>query len=131
MDEARARVSREEWAKRVERWRDSGLTSKEFAAELGISAATLTYWKWRLGKDAREAAGEAPKTKASKPRPKQARPQPEAAPESDVSSLVVVQAPASDARLEVELADGKRLRVPSSFNTEALRRIVAALEGRE
>ena len=38
----RARVEREEWAKRVERWRDSGLTTAEFAAELGINPKTLT-----------------------------------------------------------------------------------------
>jgi hypothetical protein len=38
----RARVEREEWAKRVERWRDSGLTTAEFATELGINPRTLT-----------------------------------------------------------------------------------------
>jgi hypothetical protein len=31
----RPRVSRDEWAKRAKRWRDSGLTTAEFAAELG------------------------------------------------------------------------------------------------
>jgi len=31
------RVSRDEWAKRVERWKDSGLTAKEFASEVGIN----------------------------------------------------------------------------------------------
>ena len=42
------RASRETWAKRVERWTDSGLTAKEYAAELGIKAHSLTWWKWRL-----------------------------------------------------------------------------------
>ena len=37
----RARVEREEWAKRVERWRDSGLRTAEFATELGINPRTL------------------------------------------------------------------------------------------
>ncbi len=32
---------REQWAKRVERWKDSGLTAKEFAAETGINAQSL------------------------------------------------------------------------------------------
>jgi hypothetical protein len=36
------------WAKRVERWIDSGLTAKEFAAEAGLKPSTLSYWKWRL-----------------------------------------------------------------------------------
>jgi hypothetical protein len=43
-----ASASRAEWAKRVERWRDSGLTVKQFAAETGLKASTLTYWKWKL-----------------------------------------------------------------------------------
>jgi hypothetical protein len=43
------RASRDEWAKRVERWRDSGLSAEQFAAELGINAGTLKFWKYRLG----------------------------------------------------------------------------------
>ena len=46
------RTSREEWAKRVERWGDSGLTAKEYAAEIGIKAHTLSWWKWRLSSGA-------------------------------------------------------------------------------
>src|SRR5881394_4040381 len=48
----RTRVEREEWAKRVERWGDSGLTTAEFAAELGIHPKTLTYWAWTLKREA-------------------------------------------------------------------------------
>src|SRR4051812_10046572 len=51
------RASREVWAKRVERWQDSGLTAKEFAAELDVSPNSLTFWKWKLR---RLANGEAP-----------------------------------------------------------------------
>jgi hypothetical protein len=49
----RSRVARKEWAKRVEHWRDSGLSCAEFAAELGVNPRTLTYWKWMLNKEAR------------------------------------------------------------------------------
>jgi hypothetical protein len=38
------KTSREEWQKRVERWRDSGLTAEQFAGELGINAGTLKFW---------------------------------------------------------------------------------------
>ena len=48
----RTRVSRDEWAKRVERWRDSGLTTAEFAAELGINPHSVTYWAWALKREA-------------------------------------------------------------------------------
>jgi len=42
------RASRETWAKHVERWRDGGLTAKEYAAEAGVNAHSLSWWKWRL-----------------------------------------------------------------------------------
>jgi hypothetical protein len=45
-----ARATREIWAKRVERWAESGLTAAEFAGEADINARTLTFWKWRLGR---------------------------------------------------------------------------------
>ena len=48
----RPRVERAEWAKRVERWRDSDLTTAEFAAEAGINPRTLTYWAWTLKREA-------------------------------------------------------------------------------
>ena len=47
---------REVWAARVRRSRESDLTVAEFAAEL-VNPSTLTYWKWRLGKEARESKG--------------------------------------------------------------------------
>jgi hypothetical protein len=50
-----ARASRAEWAMRVERWKASGLTAKEFAAETGLKASTLTFWSWKLR---REASGQ-------------------------------------------------------------------------
>lgn len=43
-----SRTSRMEWAKRVERWKDSGLSAKEYAAELGVKPTTLSYWSWKL-----------------------------------------------------------------------------------
>ncbi len=48
-----SRTSRSEWAKRVQRWAESGLTAKEFAAETGLKASTLSFWKWRLGSEQR------------------------------------------------------------------------------
>jgi transposase len=46
-----AKSTREERAKRVRRWKQSGLTAREFEARTGINARTLSYWKWRLGKE--------------------------------------------------------------------------------
>jgi hypothetical protein len=44
------RTSREEWRKRVERWKDSGLTAEQYAGELGINAKTLQFCKYKLTK---------------------------------------------------------------------------------
>jgi transposase len=42
-----ARADRDEWAKRVQRWQESGLTAREFADEFGLKATSLSFWKWR------------------------------------------------------------------------------------
>ena len=52
---ARERVDQEEWRRRVERWKDSGLTAKEFAAETGINAGTLQFWQYKLKRGAHPA----------------------------------------------------------------------------
>src|SRR5260370_27230053 len=49
--------TREEWAQRIQRWKDSGRTAKEFAAEMGINVHALTHWKWRLSRGARREEG--------------------------------------------------------------------------
>lgn len=119
------REGRAVWAKRVERWRDSGLTLKEFAAEIGVNANTLAGWRWRLGAEggpapvavkqhgpaflelvrAGEAGASAPPTKA--------------------------EGPAVDAEpLELVLRSGHRIRVPASFDGVSLRRLVDVLEAR-
>lgn len=111
--------------KRVERWRDSGLTLKEYAAEIGVNANTLAGWRWRLrsddGRDAREAPPPASFVEIVAP------PEPVHA--------VAVAAPAtardSDAEpFELILSGGRLVRVPVAFDGRALRRLVDALEAR-
>lgn len=122
-DGVRSRAGREVWSKRVERWRESGLRTAEFAAELGINPRSLTYWKWRLGKEAR---GERVLTaKAGKPR-RIAAPSGGASPQP--SGFIEVRASVSAARIEVELRGGRRIHVPDSFDAEALRKLLAVLE---
>lgn len=124
----RSRVAREEWAKRVERWRDSGLSCAEFAAELGINPRTLTYWKWMLNKEARgeKRVWRARETRALRVRRAAASERPQPAPV--VAGLVEVQAALRDGRFELELGAGRRLRVPASFDATDLRRLLDVLE---
>ena len=122
-------MAREEWAKRVERWRDSGLTCAEFAAELGINPRTLTYWKWVLGKESRGEKRVWPSRNGRKsrvPRATDTGAPPTAA--SIVDGIVEVQAVPRDARFELELGAGRRLRVPASFDAAELRRLLEVLE---
>ena len=126
----RSRVAREEWAKRVERWRDSGLSCAEFAGELGVNARTLTYWKWMLNKEARGEKRVWPARKARAPRVlRPAASEPPKLPPV-VTGLVEVQAAPRDGRFEIELGAGRRLRVPVSFDAVDLRRLLDVLEAR-
>lgn len=52
------KATREDWVKRVERWKDSGLTAREYAMEIGVNVNTLQHWGWKLKA---EAAGEKPR----------------------------------------------------------------------
>ena len=111
---ARARVDREEWRRRIERWKGSGLTAKEFAAELGINAGTLQVWRYKLKGD-RPTRPQAPKVSSN----------------AILSSLVEVRAPVGssvDQRFEIELANGRRVRVGSGFDAGALRALLAVVE---
>ena len=112
------RTSREEWAKRVERWSDSGLTAKEYAAEIGIKAHTLSWWKWRLSSGApaqgrRRRARRARATGAGTP-----------------LTFVEMATAAAPEALEVVLPSSVRIRVPSTFDGSTLGRLLDVLESR-
>ena len=117
----RTRVGREEWAKRVERWRDSGLTTAEFAAEVGISAKTLTYWAWTLK---REAAGAKRVWPAKK---KRQGGTPAAAGATARAPFVEVSSQVGQQRFELEVR-GRRLHIPHGFDAQQLSSLLQILE---
>jgi transposase len=104
------RANRDEWRKRVERWKDSGLTAKEFAGETGINAGTLQFWKYKLRK-----LGPGRRANAAS---------------SLLSSIVEVQPTVvlPESRFEIELGNGRRVRVPATFDAPALKALLAVLE---
>jgi transposase-like protein len=117
-----SRASRDTWAKRVERWKDSGLPLREFAGEVGVNPSTLSYWKWRLSREAPKSA--APRKAALKKAASLA-----VRPLSFVE--LTKQAPSRLVEpFEVELVSGERVRVPSGFDAEALARLLRVLERR-
>ena len=107
------KTSAEEWQKRVDRWRESGLTAEQFAVETGINAGTLRFWGYRIGKAARGEAI-APRSKA-RPRP---------APSFGEGRA----AHTVSAAFELELRGGRRLRVPTAFDAGELERLLRVLE---
>lgn len=121
-----AREPREVWEKRVARWRESGLTAKEFALELGVNANTLGHWAWRLGHSEAKRT-----TEPTRARPKPSRPSVAfvevipASPRAEQPQRAPSQAAAP---FELVLAGGRTLRVPADFAAESLRRLLTLLE---
>ena len=111
------RATREVWAKRVERWQDSGLTAKEFAAELDVSPNSLTFWKWKLRQ---------PADSARRVRKRAVVKCPDASP-SFLQLVPTKQSQAPAVHLEVVLASGAIVRVPPDFDEPTLLRLVRAL----
>lgn len=108
----------EEWSARVSDWRRSGRTSKEYAAEAGVKASTLLWWSTRLN---REQAGW--KRRRSRRRGAEPSHQREQWPIVELSGGGGV-----DERFELELREGRRLRIPPGFDAEALSRLLAVLQ---
>jgi transposase len=108
------RTSREAWAKRVERWRDSGLTAKEYAAKVGVKAHSLSWWKWRLSSGAT--------WRKRSPRTRRVT--------ADPLTFVEMTSPLVHESLEVVLPSSIRIRVPSTFDAPALGRLLDLLERR-
>jgi hypothetical protein len=110
------RADRETWAKRVERWKDSGLSAAEFATEIGVTPKALSWWKWQLGK------GEKRKTAPKRSRARKVALTP--------MTFVEMSAPTRADVLEVVLSSGVRVRVPAPVDSEALSRVLDVLEKR-
>lgn len=109
------RTSRETWAKRVERWKDSGLTAAEYAAETGINVHSLSWWKWRLASGAAKAATARVRKGRRAPPP---------------MTFVEVPTAVGSVAFEVILRSSVTVRVPPAFDGPALGRLLDVLEKR-
>ncbi len=116
-----ARSSRAEWAKRVERWKDSGLTAKEFSSETGLNPSTLSYWSWKLGQS--DGGAEPRKARPARPRPRKSTKKKAPGSFVELSPAVVTTAPAV---VEVFVGD-VRVRVPADLDDVAFTRVMRTL----
>ena len=116
----------EKWSKRVERWQESGLPTAEFASEIGVNPRTLTYWKWRLKKEAAAPSAAAHETTpATEPKAKLRTRRSRA-----VRFVEVTEPRRSESHIEIILADSTTLRVHGEVDEESLRRVISALRVR-
>ena len=120
------RTSRETWAKRIERWKESGLTAKEFAAEVGLSASSLQWWKWRLGAGATWQPAKRGRTRSSTGRPAALTKPRSISP----VTFVEMSAPIVSDALEVILPSTVRVCVRPGFDDTTLGRLLDVLERR-
>lgn len=102
----------EVWRDRVQRWKQSGLTAKEFSQREGIAkAGALSWWQHRLKRQGKVASEPAPKLQLVRLEPRRARAQ-----RANVTE-----------RIEI-VAGRYRVLVGESFEERTLRRVLGALE---
>lgn len=120
-----SRTSRAEWAKRVERWKDSGLSAKEFAAETGLKASALTFWSWKLRKGDAEVARVESSTNTNRRR---ATTLSSTQPRPQFVELSASMTASASSVIELVLNHGIHVRVPTGFDEATLTRLVRAVE---
>jgi len=117
------RISAGRWAELVDAWEASGQTASSFAAEQGISEASLRWWKTELSRRARkQGARRSPGPGRRTARVAVARvvregEAPPAATERPKGSIEVV-------------LDGARIVLAPGFDAQLLREVVRALSER-
>jgi hypothetical protein len=107
-----ANVARDRWSALVKEWRRSGLAAKDFAAKKRLKAQTLKWWAWRLGAKKRVAE----------------RVEARVGPLSFIEVTPAAHTDVVESRLEIVVARGRRISVPSTFDADHLRRLIAVLE---
>ena len=104
------------WRVHVEAWRSSGQSRGEYCALHGLSRKTFGWWAWRLDRQGRPA----PADPAAHFLPVEIA----EVPDPDAGGAAAV---GDEARIEIALPDGVRVRVGRGVDGAALRRVLAAL----
>jgi transposase len=117
------RTTRKVWAERVAKLKESGLTLRQFASQIGINHRSLSWWKWQL---ASKASGTAPKRTRHDQAPTAI------AKTTTISPLTFVEMTAATEtdRLEVVFSSSVRIRVRPGFDAATLGRLLDVLEAR-
>ncbi|WP_437289330.1 hypothetical protein [Sorangium sp. So ce406] len=88
------------------------------------------YWKWLLVRDDKASAPALERRQSQKRAraSKQAQLAAAVPMAGDRAGLIEIQSTPADARFELELGQGRCLRVPASFDADGLRRLLDVLE---
>lgn len=116
------REARATWVERVERWKKSGKSAEEFAAEIGVNVRSLKWWKWMLASERSTSTAK----KSTKVRA------PTALVKASITPITFVEMTAavvSDA-IEVVLPTSVRVAVKPGFDDRTLSRVLDVLERR-
>jgi len=112
----RPRRSRAEWVEEVRRWRESGQSASEYAAEHGLHAGTLGGWASKVrGVEAAKSGGRRGRESLFVP--------------LRVAHVSPTSAKAGSGEIEVVLLNGRRVRVSGNFDDEAVARLLSIVEG--
>ncbi|HYI04637.1 MAG TPA: hypothetical protein VD858_07090 [Reyranella sp.] len=105
------------WRGHVEAWQASGQSRGDYCAAQGLSRKTFGWWAWRLDRTRRSVEMESRDGRFLAV---------EVAGTSVVTELPTIDR-AADERIEIALPDGVAVRVGTSFDAEALRRVLEVL----
>src|SRR5262245_6729067 len=109
-----------EWRRTLERWRQSGLSGRAFCLRERLPEPSFYGWKRRLRLLDAETA--APRLRRGAPR-RDSRSGSEAR-----MRLLPVRVTPAVAAFELAFGDGRTLRIPSDFRSDALARLMDVLE---
>ena len=123
------------WRARIVAWQRSGKSINEFTEQEDLCRSTFLKWRKKLGGSALlGSTGVGAALTAERQRPEQEQANVERLPTVSFVELPPSTRPADEIEygvpFEVGLRSGRRLQVPTSFDPEALTRLVAILEGR-
>ena len=115
-----ARESREVWAKRIDRLRESELTDAEFAAQLGVNLHTLRKWKWKLSSAKRSSRS------GTETAQRRSRPMSGSSPTTTFVEMAAAPTAAVSPSIELRVGDVD-VRVPVGFDEATLSSIISVL----
>jgi hypothetical protein len=105
------------WRKRVRAWRASGQRSEDYCTGLGVSAALLRHWAWRL-RMTRKRGGVVERSAVAP------------VPLARVVRTIVPERPRRDeGAIRIEIG-GARIEVRAGVDVATLAAVVAVLDGR-